>query len=134
MLSDLFNYRPHRQLTGFLADRANALFGNSASLDRFIGPYDRIAVDQVEGFADIVERLSRTLVEVKPSDAFVEQLRQQLLFGQRPDPQTMWQRIHQLPLRMRLAAGIGGATLTAGVLLIASRPYLMDVLTSWRDR
>jgi len=46
----------------------------------------------------------------------------------------MWQRIHQLPLRMRLAAGIGGATLTAGVLLIASRPYLMDVLTSWRDR
>ena len=86
------------------------------------------------GFADIVERLSRTLVEVKPSELFVEQLRQQLLYSQRPDPQTMWQRIHQLPLRMRLAAGIGGATLTAGVLLIASRPYLMDVLTSWRDR
>ena len=133
----LFNrrsHRPHRQVVDFLADHADALLGGSANLDRLIAPYDAIAIEQVESLISVAERLSRSLIEVKPSDPFVEHLRQQLLFGREPERRTWWRRIRQLPPRTQLAAGIGGATLTAGVVLIASRPFVMDALTSWRDR
>lgn len=137
MSFDLFNrrtHRPHRQLAEFLADHADALLGDSVDLDRLIAPYDRIAIDQVEGLVAVAERLSRSLVDVKPSDLFVEHLRQQLLYGQEPERRTWWQRLRRLPPRTQLAAGIGGATLTAGVVLIASRPFVIDALTSWRER
>lgn len=130
----LFNRRQYRQLPDFLAEHADALLGGHVDLSRLLAPYDRIAFEQIDDLVSIAERLSRTLVEVTPSDQFVEHLRQQLLFGPQTERRTWWQWIRQLPPRTQLAAGIGGATLTAGVVLIASRPHVMGALLPWRDR
>ncbi|NLX09096.1 MAG: hypothetical protein GXY36_05535 [Chloroflexi bacterium] len=88
---------------------------------------------QLEELLTLARLLSQVLVPVKPSDAFVEDLRQQLLTATPGERRTWYERVRQLPPGVQLAAGIGGATLTAGVVLAARRP-VMDALDLWRSR
>jgi hypothetical protein len=110
------------QLLDFLMDHADALIAGTLNLDQLFEQYEQVPRDQIEDLLKLAERMSRTLTTVNPSDQFVKQLYFELLeaaLNQRP---TIWRRLRQLPPRTQIAAGIGGATLTAGVVLIASRP------------
>lgn len=127
----------HRdQLQDLLMNHADALISDSLDLEKLLAPYDQEIRDEVEDLLILAHRISQSLTEVHPSEQFVTRLRQQLvladanLLGHR----TWWGRIRQLPPRTQLAAGIGGATLTAGVVLIASRTLLPEVWNLWRSR
>jgi hypothetical protein len=126
-----FNRRPKRQLRDFLMAHADALVRDTLELDTLLAQYDAVVESQVDGLLMVAERLSRALPGVKPSDQFVEQLRRELLAEDALfEQQSWWDRIRRLPPRTQWAAGIGGATITAGVVLIASRP----VWDAWLDR
>lgn len=130
----IFKRRPERQLHEFLMAHADALASGTLDLDRLLDQYDLVINGQVESLLALADQMNRSLVEVAPSEQFVKQLRVQLL-GETyvlRDP-GLWQRIRQLPPRTQLAAGIGGATLTAGLVLIASRSF-PDALDFWRNR
>ena len=81
----------------------------------------------------LAERLERAMPAVTPSEQYVAQLRQRLLASDPQEMPSLWRRIRQLPPRTQLAAGIGGATLTAGVVILATRS-VYDVLGSRRSR
>lgn len=81
----------------------------------------------------LAERLERAMPAVTPSEQYVAQLRQRLLASDSQEMPSLWRRIRQLPPRTQLAAGIGGATLTAGVVILATRS-VYDVLGSRRSR
>ncbi len=66
----------------------------------------------------LAERLHTTLIPVVPSDAFIERLRGEFMMQA---PPTLRQRWRQLPPRYQTAAKVGGATLTAGLMLFAVR-------------
>jgi len=130
----IFKRRPERQLHDFLMAHADALVSGTLDVDRLLDQYDLLVNNQVESLLVLAEQMSRSLVEVNPSEQFVNQLRVQLLDEtyELRDP-GLWRRIRQLPPRTQLAAGIGGATLTAGLVLIASRSF-PDALDFWRNR
>jgi hypothetical protein len=126
----------HReQLQDLLMTHADALISRSPDLEILLAPYDQEIRDQVEDLLVLADRISRSLIQVHPSEQFVTRLRQQLILADANllGHQTWWGRIRQLPPRTQLAAGIGGATLTAGVVLIASRT-LPEVWNLWRSR
>jgi hypothetical protein len=68
-----------------------------------------------------------------PSEQFVAGLRHRLLTSDRRPALSLWARIRRLPPRTQLAAGIGGATLTAGVVILATRS-VYDALGNRRNR
>ncbi|MBN1200424.1 MAG: hypothetical protein JXJ20_01085 [Anaerolineae bacterium] len=112
---------------------ADALAAGVLDLDTLLEQYNEIAYSQVEELLTLANRISQTLSDVTPAREFVDDLRRQLSEGIIPGNRSWWERIRQLPPSAQLAAGIGGATLTAGVVLIASRPVL-DALADWRSR
>jgi hypothetical protein len=134
MFQSLFTRRSTRDLRNFLTIHTDALLAGTLDLNKLLELYDTVAWSQVEGLVQLVERLNRSMVEVTPSEHFVEQLRRQLLEIPTFEQPSLWQRIRELPPRTQLAAGIGGATLTAGVVLLASRPVLGAVNNVWRNR
>jgi hypothetical protein len=129
-----FKRRPDRQLNDLLMTHADALVGGTMDVDRLLEQYDSLVNSQVRSLIALADQLNRTLVDVNPSDQFVSQLRLQLLNeGYEFGSPGLWRRIRQLPPRTQLAAGIGGATLTAGIVLIASRS-IPDARDLWRNR
>ncbi|HML20485.1 MAG TPA: hypothetical protein PKD09_02480 [Aggregatilinea sp.] len=87
--------------------------------------------DQSEDLFALTEQLYHTLVPVEPSPIFVRELRSHLMDVQLVDEPSLWERTRQLPLPVQIAAGLGGATLTAGIVLVARRP-LLDALGELR--
>ncbi|WP_162909953.1 hypothetical protein [Aggregatilinea lenta] len=88
--------------------------------------------EQSEELFALTEQLHNTLVPVEPSPIFVRELRSHLMDVQLVDAPSLWERTRQLPLPVQIAAGLGGATLTAGIVLVARRP-LLDALDELRS-
>lgn len=122
-----------RQLRDLLMAHADMLIAGRADHARLPGSLDSGSQGEVADLLRLAERLNRTLTEVAPSERFVDQLGRALALADAPAPLSLWQRVRHLPPRTRWAAGIGGATLTAGVVIIASRS-LPDALGYLRNR
>ena len=120
---------PQDAFNDLLWAQTNSLLSGRGNRRRTLHQSD----EQIQGLLTLARLLSQVLVPVKPSDAFVEDLRQQLLTATPDEHRTWYERVRQLPPGVQLAAGIGGATLTAGVVLVARRP-VMDALDLWRNR
>jgi hypothetical protein len=131
-----FFFREHieRQIQDFLMAYADSLIAGSPDMDQLLEQYADIVREQVEGLLTLTERISHSLTPVTPSEQFVSQLRHDLIeVSASPAHRSLWGRIRSLPPRTQIAAGIGGATLTAGVVIIASRS-MPSALEYWRNR
>jgi hypothetical protein len=126
------NHREHH-LQDFLMAYADALVSGTRDADSVLEQFDRDMRGQVEDLLTLTDQISQVLTEVAPSEEFIAQLRYRLTEVGGPESRSLWTRIRRLPPRTQLAAGIGGATLTAGVVLIAART-LPEALDLWRNR
>ncbi|HVO42704.1 MAG TPA: hypothetical protein VMT34_08780 [Aggregatilineales bacterium] len=120
----------NRALEHLLATHAEALRRQSAvqpdDFEFLFEEYGLTEAESVEAksLLRIAHRLN-TLVPVAPSDAFVRRLKNDLT-GRRESALILrWRR---LPGFYRLAARIGGMTITAGLLLLAGR-RLIEIFT-----
>ncbi|MBI5958648.1 MAG: hypothetical protein HY866_07935 [Chloroflexi bacterium] len=131
----IFNHQRERQIQDLLMTHAEALISGTLNLDHLLASLDQEARHQVADLFSLAERVSSALIEVDPSEKFVASLRQELALADAAMLQhdSIWQWIRHLPPRTQIAAGIGGATLTAGMVLIASRT-LPEVWSYWRSR
>jgi hypothetical protein len=126
------NQREH-QLQDVLMDYVDALVSGTRDISSMLEQFDRDTRGQIDDLLALTNRISKVLTEVTPSDEFIAELRYQLTEAGNPEGISWWKRIRRLPPRTQLAAGIGGATLTAGVVLIAART-LPEALDMWRNR
>jgi len=126
------NHRQH-QLQDLLMAYVDRLVSGTRDANAVLEQVDQDLRNQVEDLLALTDRISRVLTEVTPSEEFVAQLRYQLTEAGGHESRSLWTRIRHLPPRTQLAAGIGGATLTAGVVLIAART-LPEALDLWRNR
>src|SRR5579863_1921018 len=72
----------------------------------------------------LADRLSNTLQPISPSAEFVERLRNEFIAEAPPALLARWRKLpgwDKLPPRYQTAAKVGGATLTAGLMLLAVR-------------
>lgn len=113
----LFTPRALRQLRNVLMAHADALVAGT-DFDRTRVPGAEILNGQVAPLLALAELIQRVLVPVEPSERFVTQLGRELRESYAADHPTVWRRIRRLPPTTQIAAGIGGATLTAGVVLL----------------
>jgi hypothetical protein len=133
MSLSFFKKRPESQIEDLLMAHAEALLAGTLDLDKLMEQYDEVSWNQVASLFALAERINRSLVTVKASDQFVDQLRRQLVGASALDHRSLWARLRAMPPRKQLAAGIGGVTLTAGVFFIASRS-VPDALDYVRHR
>lgn len=125
--------RNRRWQEDVLAAHADALISNGAAHASPRQLYADPAEDELAALLRLAERVERAMPPVTLSEAYVAQLRHRLLESDLQETLSLWRRIRQLPPRTQLAAGIGGATLTAGVVILATRS-VYDVLGSRRNR
>jgi len=135
MTFSVFRRRQVRWLQDLLMLHADALVSGSPAREQLLEVTQSEGATQLGDLLALAERIDQALGGVAPSEQFVAQLHQRLLSDEAPDLYglTWWERIRQLPLRTQVAAGIGGATLTAGVVILATRS-VNDVLGHWRAR
>lgn len=120
------------RITDLLAVHLDALIAadddaNPSELIPSFEPYDVSAADalQVYDLLHLSSRLRETLTPVTPSEEFVNRLKNDLV----SEPQlTLMLRWRKLPAHYRLAASLGGLTLTIGIALLTLR-RLVDVLS-----
>lgn len=112
---------------------ADALISRSAAHASLRQSYAETAEGDLEALLRLAERIEQAMPPVAPPEPYVAQLRHHLLESDPQETLSLWRRIRQLPPRTQLAAGIGGATLTAGVVILATRS-VYDVLGSRRNR
>jgi hypothetical protein len=120
-LADGTNNSENNQLDDLLAAHTDALL---AGLDDFDPQFSKfgIASSQVaeaNNLLGLAFRLRETLTPVAPSDDFTRRLKNELIGAEQPV--TLLVRWRKLPAHYQLAAKLGGLTLTAGLLLIATR-------------
>lgn len=132
-LSSLFRRPSQRWQRNLLMAHADALVSGSAARERVRTACARSGETELEALLELAERIERAMPPVEPSAQFVADLHQRLLRADVTRPVSLWARVQRLPLRTRVAAGIGGATLTAGVVILASRS-VFDVLGNRRNR
>jgi hypothetical protein len=114
---------------------ADALVAGSANRETLLSAYDEETRAQAAELVTLSEHIQHAMTEVMPSEQFVRQLGVQLATVPTVTPQrSLWGRVRHLPPRVQLVAGIGGATLTAGVVLLVSRALVPGALESWRSR
>lgn len=103
---------------------AEALMRGTPGLDALLARYDQATAAEARDLFALAERVSQTLVPVRPDDRFARTLYEQLRAAEVPAA-SLVERLRRLPPRTQLAAaGIGGAatlTVTAGVVWIAWR-------------
>ena len=128
-LPSLFHHYANRQVQDLLMAHADALLFGTLDREKLLEPYDNVIREQAGSLIVVAERINQSVEDVVPSDHFVSQLRYNLIETSFPAT-NWWERLRSLPPRTQWAAGIGGATLTAGVVLIASR----STLEFWRNR
>jgi hypothetical protein len=121
------------QLDELLAAHTDALLAGLADFDPQFTHFG-IASSQAAEATDLLGlafRLRETLTPVAPSDEFTRRLRNELVGAEQPV--TLLVRWRKLPAHYQLAAKLGGLTLTAGLLLLASRRAI-DVLNTLQHR
>ena len=122
--NDLPDSSEPRSIEHLLAAHADALLKKpSLRQDDFDFLFDEYGLTdeetiEAEGLLAIAHQLGTTLTPVAPSDEFMLRLRNDLTGQTEP---TLLLRWRKLPTFYRLAASLGGLTLTAGILLIAVR-------------
>lgn len=124
-----FFFRDELRSEDILMAHADAL-ASGADPNQLFDQYDDLLLGQIGGLLTLAERISRLLIQVSPSEQFVNQLRHELIEASSPGRRSLWGRIRSLPPRTQIAAGIG---VTAGVVLIASRS-MPNALEYWRSR
>ena len=112
---------------------ADALISRGSARDPLRRAYTEAREGDLEALLRLSERIERAMPAVAPSEQYVAQLRHRLLESDPQGTLSLWRRIRQLPPRTQLAAGIGGATLTAGVVILATRS-VYDALGNRRNR
>lgn len=134
-MSLMARFRNHsdRSPADVLMAHADALIAGTLDREAFLSQYDHMTRRQVEPLMDMAERMHQSLSAIAPSEQFVKQLHLELMRSMDADSRTLLERIRYLPPGVQIAAGIGGATLTAGLFLIASRS-MPDALEFWRNR
>lgn len=133
-LLPFFRNRTNQYLEDALIAHADALVAGTLDREALLSQVDHVMRSQLEALMDIAERVQRSMTVVSPSEQFVKQLAHDLAIGADVEEQTLLDRIRYLPPAVQLAAaGIGGVTLTAGIVLIASRS-MPDALEFWRSR
>ena len=93
------------QIAGLLTDYVDGIASLSALLRRYNLTYAQIA-----DLVDLSDRLRAALVEVAPSEAFVENLYNDLVLHQQQAGRPWWYRVSLPPMsnRTKIAAGIDG--------------------------
>jgi|GEM_PF-888510 len=79
------------------------------------------APDETRDLLHLATHLHVALKPVAPSDEFIKRLRNEFIDE---SPMTLLLRWRKLPPRYQTAAKVGGATLTAGLMLLAARRAL----------
>lgn len=79
----------------------------------------------------LAHRLSEALVPVSPSDEYIQRLKNDLVGLPAPALLLRWRK---LPTHYRLAARLGGLTLTAGVILLAIGRFVEWLHTGRRNQ
>jgi hypothetical protein len=134
MALSLFKHRPENPLHELLAAHADELIAGTLDKQLLLTRYNRLSPAEVHDLLALAEQISLALIEVSPSPEFVTELRLRLLEAARQHDRSLLGRIRHMPRRTQLAAGIGGATLTAGVVLAVHRPARDAALEIWRNR
>lgn len=134
-LSSFFRGPSQRWQRNLLMAHADALVTGSAARDRVRAACARSGETELEALLELAERIERAMPPVTPSERFVAELHQRLLQAgvAQQSSRSLWGRVQRLPWRTRIAAGIGGATLTAGVVILATRS-VYDALGNRRNR
>ncbi len=132
-LSSFFRRPSQRWQRNLLMAHADALVAGSPASEQMRLACARSGETELETLLVLAERIERAMPPVTPSEQFVAELRQRLLQAERRQALSLWGRVQRLPLRTRVAAGIGGATLTAGVVFLATRS-VYDALGNRRNR
>ena len=111
------------QLENLLAAQFDALIAGQDDFDPQLTRYGLTPAQTAEAtdLLNLAYRLRGTLMPVAPSEAFTSRLKGELIGDQ---PVTLLVRWRKLPAHYQLAAKLGGLTLTAGILLLASRRAL----------
>jgi hypothetical protein len=119
-------------LEQLLAEQADALISGLEDFDLQLERYDIPAAHTAEAnsLLQLGSLLHQTLEPISPSDDFIERLKGELVGGQ---PVTLMVRWRKLPAQYRLAARLGGLTITAGIMLLATRRGL-NVLSALQGR
>ncbi len=81
-------------------------------------PIKKNAPADTRELLDLAFRLNQALIAVEPSAAFLARLKSEFVEPSSPALLLRWRK---LPPRYRIAAQIGGFTLTAGLALLAGR-------------
>lgn len=112
-----------KHIEDLLAAHLDALIAGQDDFDPQLTRYGLTPAKTAEAtdLLSLASRLRETLTPVAPSDAFVSRLKGELIGDQ---PVTLLVRWRKLPAHYQLAAKLGGLTLTAGLLLLASRRAL----------
>jgi hypothetical protein len=113
-----------------IADLLNDYASGVAPLDVLLAHYG-VTAERVRDLAVLADQLREVLVTVSPAASFVDDLYRELV-GHKRAARTLWGRVQNMPPRVKLAAGIGGLTLTAGVLLITVRSlsHILETLAN----
>ncbi len=111
---------------------ADALISHSAAHAPLRRAITEAGASDLEALLRLAESIEQAMPAVAPSEPYVAQLHHRLLESDPQKTLSLWRRIRQLPPHTLLAAGIGGATLTAGVVILAARS-VYDVLGSRRN-
>ena len=112
------------QLEDLLAAHTDALLAGLEDFDPQFANYGIASSQAAEAtnLLGLAFRLRETLTPVAPSEEFTRRLRNELVGAEQPV--TLLVRWRKLPAHYQLAAKLGGLTLTAGLLLLATRRAL----------
>ncbi len=132
-LSSLFRRPSQRWQRNLLMAHADALVAGSPVSEQMRLACARSGETELKALLALAERIERAMPPVAPSEQFVMELRQRLLQAEKRQAVSLWGRVQRLPLHTRVAAGIGGATLTAGVVFLATRS-VYEALGNRRNR
>ncbi len=133
MLFSFFRSQSDSQVDDLLMTHADALVRDAEEAHALKDQTDPALLQQVDDLLQLAEMISQVLPGVIPSEQFINELRQQLITAGTLDDVTLWEWIRGLPPRTQLAASIGGATLTAGVVWFARRP-VRNAIEGWWHR
>jgi hypothetical protein len=114
------------QLDDLLATQTDALLVDQEFRPR-LETANLDAAEKAEAYEllHLAQRLRENLTAVAPDEAFMSRLKQELVGEPAVSPSPAWLlRWRNLPPRYRVAASLGGLTLTAGLTLLATRRVL----------
>jgi hypothetical protein len=121
-LSDLDQYSSDAQFEALLdAQLASLVAGRAfAALPEQYGLSGDAATEAYD-LMHLAQRMSESMIALPPSPEFVTRLKNELVGNLTPALILRWRK---LPAAYRVAARLGGLTLTAGLALLASRRVL----------